>query len=351
MSGGVDSSVAAALLVEGGYDVIGVTMRLGNHDSVEPDETKPSCCGLEGIRDARRVASHLGIPFYPVNYEALFARRVVDYFIDEYRRGRTPNPCVLCNQELKFGKLLDLADQLDAPFVATGHFARIGQEDGRYTLRRGRDRVKDQSYVLFSLTQTQLARTLFPLGDRTKEEVRRLAHERGLLTADKPESQEICFIPDDDYRRFLRERAPETARPGKIVDRQGRMLGEHPGTAFFTVGQRRGLRIPDRTPYYVTEIHAGENVLVVGKADDLLTATCIVERVNWLSIPQPTEPIRALVKIRYKDPGGMATIRLAAEDGAVVHFDEPRRAVTPGQAIVFYDGDLVLGGGWIASCG
>ncbi|GIX07011.1 MAG: tRNA-specific 2-thiouridylase MnmA [Candidatus Poribacteria bacterium] len=348
MSGGVDSSVVAALLVEAGYEVIGITMRLGSHDSVVPEVGKPTCCGIEGIMDARRVAAQLGIPFYPVNYETLFAKKVVDYFTEEYRRGRTPNPCVLCNQELKFGQLLLLAEELEADAVATGHYARIVQEQGRYQLLRGKDRRKDQSYFLFSMTQEQLARTLFPLGDYTKDQVREIARNLGLWTAEKPESQEICFIPDNNYRRFLAERAPEVRRPGKIVDRQGHVLGEHPGTAFFTVGQRRGLGIASHEPLYVVEIRPEENLLVVGTREELLRKDCLLENVNWLSIPEPSEPIPARVQIRYRDPGGEATVEPLPDGRARVHFHEPRGAITPGQAAVFYDGDLVLGGGWIA---
>ena len=332
MSGGVDSSVVAHLLKESGDEVLGVTMRLGNHDTVQPDADKPTCCGLDGVRDARRVASQLDIPFYAVNYEQLFAEKVVDYFADEYLNGRTPNPCVMCNQELKFGKLLELADDIGADYVATGHYARIEGAEGALSLRRACDDSKDQTYVLFSMAQEQLARTVFPLGDMTKQEVREVARGMGLVTADKPESQEICFIPDDDY----------------IVDEDGREVGSHSGAANYTVGQRRGLGISADAPVYVTEIHAGDNVVVVGSADKLLRSECLVERTNWVSGAMPETAVEAIVKIRYRDPGAPAKVFPAADGATRVEFIDPRRAITPGQAAVFYDSDRVLGGGWIA---
>ncbi|MBT3267050.1 tRNA 2-thiouridine(34) synthase MnmA [Candidatus Poribacteria bacterium] len=355
MSGGVDSSVVAHLLAAEGHEVLGVTMRLGNHDTVEPDADKPTCCGLDGIRDARRVAAQLDIPYYAVNYEQLFAEKVVDYFADEYLNGRTPNPCVMCNQELKFGKLLELADDIGADYVATGHYARIDcTPDGHnpahgpgLTLRRARDASKDQTYVLFSMTQSQLSRTLFPLGDMTKDEVRDVAREMGLITAEKAESQDICFIPDDDYRRFLRERLPGAVEPGVIADADGREVGRHSGAANYTVGQRRGLGIAAAAPVYVTEIQAGANVVVVGSSDKLLRSACDVERVNWVAGEPPMSPVEATVKIRYRDDGAPAKVFPAEHGTARVDFVEPRRAITPGQAAVFYDGDLVLGGGWI----
>lgn len=349
MSGGVDSAVSAALLVEAGYEVIGVTMRLGSHDVVEPDVEKPSCCGVEGILDARRVASQLGIPFYPVNYEKAFAESVVDYFVSEYLRGRTPNPCMLCNQELKFGRLLELADELGATYVATGHYARILRENERYMLLRGSDPHKDQSYVLFAMTQSQLARTLFPVGEMTKADVRAYARQHGLPNADKAESQEICFIPDDNYRRFLKERLGDAIEPGPIVTREGTLLGYHDGIPFYTIGQRRGLGIALGHPLYVTEIHVQDRVIVVGSHEELYATTFHVERVNWVSIPLPGASFRATVKIRSKDSGAPATITPLGDDRVEVVFDVPRRAITPGQAAVFYDGEKVLGGGWIAS--
>lgn len=349
MSGGVDSSVTAALMVEAGYDVIAITMRLGMHDTIEIESDKPSCCSLEGVEDARRVATQLEIPFYAVNYEELFRQSIVDYFADEYVSGRTPSPCVICNQDLKFGKLLELATQLEVDYVATGHYARIEHdpETGRYTLRKGIDSRKDQSYFLFSLTQAQLRRALMPLGGYEKDEVRAVARRYQLRTAEKPESQELCFIADDNYKRFLKDRIPEKIQEGDIVDQGGRVLGEHQGIPFYTVGQRKGLGISAKTPLYVTELKVHDNTIVVGKNEDLSADTMQVEEVNLITMDKLTEPIRAEVKIRYKDTGASATINPLSDTEVEVKFDQPRRAVTPGQAAVFYDGDTVIGGGWI----
>ncbi len=349
MSGGVDSSVTAALMVEAGYDVIAITMRLGMHDTIEIESDKPNCCSLEGVEDARRVATQLGIPFYAVNYEEPFRRSIVDYFADEYVSGRTPSPCVICNQDLKFGKLLALATQLEVNYVATGHYARIEREPetGRYTLRKGIDSRKDQSYFLFSLTQAQLSRALMPLGGYAKDEVREVARKYQLRTAEKPESQELCFIADDNYKRFLKDRIPEKIQAGDIVDQKGHVLGEHQGIPFYTVGQRRGLGISAKMPLYVTELKVHENTVVVGKNEDLLADTMQVEGVNLITMDRLPEPIRADVKIRYKDPGASATIYPLSDAAVEVKFDQPRRAVTPGQAAVFYHGDTVIGGGWI----
>ena len=349
MSGGVDSSVTAALMVEAGYEVIAITMRLGMHDTIEIESDKPNCCSLEGVEDARRVATQLGIPFYAVNYEETFRQSIVDYFADEYISGRTPSPCVICNQDLKFGKLLELATQLEVEYVATGHYARIEQEPetGRYILRKGLDSRKDQSYFLFSLTQAQLSRALMPLGGYEKDEVREVARKYQLRTAEKPESQELCFIADDNYKRFLTDRIPEKIQEGDIVDQAGRVLGEHQGIPFYTVGQRKGLGISAKTPLYVTELKVHDNTIVVGKNEDLLADTMEVEEVNLITMDKLTEPIRAEVKIRYKDTGAPATISPLNDTEVEVKFDQPRRAVTPGQAAVFYDGDIVVGGGWI----
>jgi tRNA-specific 2-thiouridylase len=349
MSGGVDSSVTAALMVEAGYDVIAITMRLGMHDTIEIESDKPNCCSLEGVEDARRVATQLRIPFYAVNYEEPFRQSIVDYFADEYLSGRTPSPCVICNQDLKFGKLLELATQLEVDYVATGHYARIEREPetGRYTLRKGIDSRKDQSYFLFSLTQAQLSRALMPLGGYEKDEVREVARKYQLRTAEKPESQELCFIADDNYKRFLKDRIPEQIQEGDIVDQEGRVLGEHQGIPFYTVGQRKGLGISAKTPLYVTELKVHDNTIVVGKNEDLLADKMQVEEVNLITMDKLTEPIRAEVKIRYQDTGAPATIRPLSDTEVEVKFDQPRRAVTPGQAAVFYDGDIVIGGGWI----
>ena len=351
MSGGVDSSVTAALMLELGYDLIGITMRLGAPDTLEVESGKPNCCSLEGIEDARRVATQLGIPFYGVNYEEIFRERIIDYFVNEYLDGRTPSPCMICNRELKFGKLLSLVDSLEYDFIATGHYARIEQDrdTGRYLLLKGVNANKDQSYFLSALTQEQLSRALMPLGGFTKDQVRAMARRFKLRTADKLESQELCFVADDNYRRFLKERVPEKIHEGDIVDKDGNVLGTHQGIPFYTVGQRRGLGIAASSPLYVTQVDAQNNTIVVGAPADLLRRTMLVERINLISIQQFDEPIRALVKVRSRDEGALATIRPLSETEAKVIFDEPRRAITPGQASVFYDGDLVIGGGWIKS--
>ena len=351
MSGGVDSSVTAALMHELGCDVIGVTMRLGAPDTLEVESEKPNCCSLEGIEDARRVATQLGIPFYGVNYEEIFQERIIDYFVNEYLDGRTPSPCMICNRELKFGKLLSLVDSLEYDFIATGHYARIDrdQNSGRFLLRKGVDANKDQSYFLSALTQNQLSRALMPLGQHSKDEVRAMARRFKLRTADKLESQELCFVADDNYRRFLNEQVPEKIHEGDIVDKDDNVLGTHQGIPFYTVGQRRGLGIAAASPLYVTRVDAHENTIEVGDHADLLRQTMQVERINLISIDQFEEPIRALVKVRSRDEGALATILPLSETEANVKFDEPRRAITPGQATVFYDGDIVIGGGWIKS--
>lgn len=351
MSGGVDSSVTAALMLELGYDVIGITMRLGAPDAIEVESERPNCCSLEGIEDARRVATQLGISFYGVNYEEMFRERIIDYFINEYLDGRTPSPCMICNRDLKFGKLLALADSLGCDYIATGHYARIEQapDTGRYLLRKGIDSSKDQSYFLSALTQEQLSRALMPLGEYTKNQVREMARKLKLRTAGKEESQELCFVADDNYRRFLKDQVPEKIHEGDIVDKDGNVLGTHQGVPFYTIGQRRGLGIAAGSPLYVTQVNAENNSIVVGQPKDLLRDTMQVEQINLIALEQFAEPIRAHVKIRSRDEGASATIYPQSETEAKVEFDEPRRAITPGQATVFYDKDVVIGGGWIKS--
>ena len=349
MSGGVDSSVTAAMMVDAGYDVTGITMRLGSPDIIEVEPERPNCCSLEGIEDARRVATQLGIPFYGVNYEDIFQEQIIDYFVAEYLAGRTPSPCMVCNRELKFGKLLDLAKSLECESIATGHYARIEQhpETGCYLLRKALDVSKDQSYFLAGLTQEQLRCAMMPLGEYTKDQVRDLARKYQLRTAEKIESQELCFVADTNYRRFLQDRIPEKIESGDIIDKEGKVIGKHQGVPFYTVGQRRGLGIAVGKPLYVTQLNAIENTVVVGEQDDLLEDTMHVERINLISIDKLTVPIRAHVKIRSRDDGGAATISPISDTEVVVQFDEPRRAITPGQATVFYDGEYVIGGGWI----
>lgn len=348
MSGGVDSSVTAALLLEHGFEVIGVTMRLGFQDDANHNSARPACCSMESVEDARGVAAQLGIPFYAVNYEAAFKELVVDYFCEEYSAGRTPNPCIICNEKLKFGKLLHLAHELEANYVATGHYARISHDadTNRYILRKGVDAQKDQSYALFSLTQDQLRHTLTPLGDYTKPEVRNMAESISLKVSQRPESQELCFIPDDDYNRFIQERMSDRVKPGPMLNMAGNVVGEHRGIQFYTIGQRKGLGAFGK-PMYVVKVDPTANTIIIGTKDDLkvdrLTASCA----NFISIPKLDEPTKVKAKIRYNDPGADAVASPLSDDGFEVIFHQPRIAVTPGQAVVLYDGDTVLGGGWI----
>jgi len=350
MSGGVDSSVAAALLVEEGHDAIGVTLRVWPWaESTDAAKRFGSCCSAETVDDARRVARRLGIPYYLLNTEETFARNVIDRFVDEYRAGRTPVPCVACNRDLKFGTLLHRALAWDARAVATGHYARITRDPltARCLLWKGVDPRKDQSDFLWPLTQTQLAAARFPVGHLTKDEVREHARRLGLVTADKPESQEICFIPDDDYRGFLRRRDPDVFRPGRIVDTTGAERGRHPGIASFTIGQRRGLGLQTATPTYVVDLDPRTDTVVVGGTRDLERDTLIAGDVNFIAGEAPEAPIRVEARIRHRHEPAPATVRMLADGHAEVRFDEPQRAVTPGQSVVWYQGDLVIGGGVI----
>lgn len=348
MSGGVDSSVCAALLQEQGYEVIGMTMKLWDGPEAS-DAHHKTCCTLDDVSDARRVAAQLGIPFYVVNFKAQFAEHVMQYFVDAYQHGYTPNPCVQCNRHLKFTALRQRARQLGAHWVATGHYATVQQgTDGRYYIQRGLDPGKDQSYFLFDLSQEQLQQTLLPLGAYHKDEVRRLATRLALPVAHKPESQEICFIPDGDYRTFVRARLADTAlQPGPIVNMAGEPVGAHHGLPFYTVGQRRGLGVAASRPLYVTQIRSEQNTLVVGERHEAVQETCTVERVNWLC-PPPTAAFGTTVQIRYRHQPVPAQVSLLAVDRVRVVFAAPQFAVTPGQAAVFYAQDTVIGGGWIA---
>jgi len=360
MSGGVDSSVVAALLKRGGYQLVGLTMQLWNQRRL-PELTQEGgatgrCCSLDDVYDARAVAGALEIPYYVVNFEERFERQVVKPFVDDYLAGRTPIPCTLCNNFIKFDEFLDMADGVGAEKIATGHYARLNfdEETGRYQMRMGVDSGKDQTYFLFGLKQQQLARTLFPLGGMAKSQVRELARELGLPVAEKNDSQEICFVPNGDYAGFIdayfREKGIDPAvTEGEIVDSRGRVLGQHGGTHHFTVGQRRGLRVSSSEALYVIATEPATQRVIVGRTDDLQRPSLVARDVNWLSIDAPHEPRRAQVKIRNKHAAANATLMPPDADGHVaVRFDEPQRAVTPGQAAVFYDGDLVLGGGWIA---
>jgi tRNA-uridine 2-sulfurtransferase len=346
MSGGVDSSVAAYLLKQQGYNVIGLFMRTGAHggDDGRADHKK-GCCSALDAGDARRVADRLDIPFYALDFEQEFDR-IIDYFADEYLAGRTPNPCVVCNTWLKFGKLWAYGKQLEADYVATGHYARVVERDGSHELHRAADPDKDQSYVLYGLRRSLLPRLLFPIGGYRKDEVRTLARAAGLPVADKPDSVEICFVPDGDHAALIRRRRPERATAGRIVDTAGKVLTEHEGIEQFTVGQRKGLGFAAGERRYVLRIVPGPNEVVVGQREELLASGLVTSRVNWL-IELPTEPLSCTVKIRYRHEPAKAMVTALTDGGARVTFVEAQSAVTPGQAVVFYEGPRVLGGGWI----
>ena len=349
MSGGVDSSVAAALLLEQGYEVVGITLRLWPQECVS--NAQDQSCESQAVMDARAVCQELGIAYYLVDEAAELGAKVIEYFAREYRAGRTPNPCVVCNRTAKFGRLIQRADQLGARYIATGHYARLESRlsgsGARTLLRRGLDPRKDQSYFLFSLRQDQLARTLFTLGQRTKTDTRAEARARNLKTADKQESMEICFVPDDDYGRFLEQAKLAQKHRGDIVDLDGRVLGHHQGIEFYTIGQRKGLGLSSPKPLYVVELDAARNRVVVGEESALARSEFEVERCNWIAFDSPPAPLEATVQIRYRHAGAPATVTPLEGGGARVQLHRPQRAITPGQAAVFYQDDLVLGGGWI----
>jgi tRNA-specific 2-thiouridylase len=361
MSGGVDSSVAAALLMRQGYEVVGVFLRLGSPDGVENDaddaaacstnsgKSKQGCCSVLDAADARRVAGILGVPFYVLNFQEDFGR-IIDYFVSEYNRGRTPNPCVRCNDWLKFGRLAQYAEAAGADFIASGHYARIGVDptSGRRSLLRGRDRRKDQSYVLFGMNRKTLDHTLLPIGDMEKHEVRAIAEELNLPVYNKPDSQEICFVPDQDYAALVRRRNPEAVRPGELVFSDGAVVGRHEGHQHFTIGQRKGVGVAFGRPIYVVDIDPNANRVTLGDKEALGKNALLAREVNWLADCPCNigQPIPCQAKIRYNHDPQPATVMADAGE-IIVRFDEPQTAITPGQAVVLYDGDMVLGGGWI----
>ena len=344
MSGGVDSSVAAFLMKEAGYDCIGVTMKLYDNEDIGMDQEK-TCCSLSDIEDARSVAVKLGIPYYVFNFKADFKEKVIDPFIDSYRCGMTPNPCIECNRHLKFTQLHQKARELQCDVVVTGHYARITKDEQGYHLLKGKDEAKDQSYVLYSLTQEQLAHTCFPLGEYTKEEIRRMAEEQGFFNAGKKDSQDICFIPDGDYRRFIEETTGQKSTPGNFVDQEGNVLGIHKGYYCYTIGQRRGLGISAPQSLYVVEIRPEKNEVVLGSNEDLFHSHLTADHFNWIEQVGPDEIIKA--RIRYHQTEKEATVRVLEDNRVEVDFLEPQRAITKGQAVVLYRGDAVAGGGRI----
>ena len=361
MSGGVDSSAVAAMLCQQGYNVVGLTMQLWNqrrlagHEGMPAEPVQGRCCSLDDVYDARRVAETLRIPYYVVNQEERFEHDVVRPFVQEYLSGRTPIPCSLCNNHLKFDQLLITARQIGAELLATGHYARnqFDERSGRWQLKRPTDRAKEQTYFLFGLTQEQLSRTLFPLGEMRKPEVREEAKQAGLRLFEKPDSQEICFVPGGDYKKFLDaylaeqgDELPDTA--GELVTTTGEVVGTHSGIHNFTVGQRKGLGVATGSPLYVLEIRGDKRQVVVGDGEGLFSRTLHAKRMNWIAIEQLHEPIRVKAKIRHRHEAADAIVEKRGDDEVLVTFDEPQRAITPGQAVVFYEGDVVVGGGWIS---
>lgn len=348
MSGGVDSSVAAAVLKKEGYDVIGVTLQIWPDDLPGP-QPEGGCCSLTAVEDARMVAFQLDIPYYVLNFQEIFEKNVIDYFVDEYTKGRTPNPCIACNRYVKFDAMLKKALSMGIDYIATGHYARIEYDArrGRYLLKRSVTDKKDQTYALYNMKQYQLERTLFPIGNYNKETVRQIAEELGFVVADKPDSQEICFVTDNNYAGFITSRVKEPGEPGYFVDTEGNILGMHKGIYNYTIGQRKGLGISVGKPMYVVSIDAGNNRVVLGESGKEYSDGLIASDLNWIAFAKLDGPLRAMAKIRYSAKESEAVITPIADNKVKVEFTCPQRAVTPGQSVVFYDGDIVLGGGVI----
>ena len=348
MSGGVDSSVAAYLLKEQGYDVIGVTMQIWQDETPEDIAENGGCCGLSAVEDARRVADVIGIPHYVMNFKREFKENVIDYFMDEYMHARTPNPCIACNRYVKWEALLDRAVAIGCDYIATGHYARVLKLDnGRYAVCKSKTDKKDQTYALYNLTQEQLSRTLMPVGEYEKDEVRHIAESAGLITAHKPDSQEICFIPDNDYARYIENESGRKFPEGNFVDVNGNVLGRHKGIIHYTIGQRKGLNLPMGRPVFVLAIRPETNEVVIGDNEDTFHKALIASRVNYMSMESIDRPTKVNAKIRYSHKGAACTVEMTGKDEIKCTFDEPVRAITPGQAIVFYDGDIVVGGATI----
>ena len=348
MSGGVDSSVGAYLLKEAGYDVIGVTMQIWQTEDTCTLEENGGCCGLSAVEDARRVASDIGIPYYVMNFRNEFKKNVIDYFIDEYWQGHTPNPCIACNRYVKWESLLQRSLEIGADYIATGHYARVEKlPNGRYTLRKSATAAKDQTYALYNLTQYQLSHTLMPVGEYTKDEIREIADKIGLRVANKPDSQEICFVSDNDYAKFIEESSGKKAVSGNFVTPDGEVIGTHKGIIHYTVGQRKGLNLSMGHPVFVVAIRPETNEVVIGNAEDVFSNRLICNKLNFMTIEDLEGEMQVTAKIRYSHKGAEAVIRKIEEDKVECVFKEPQRAITPGQAVVFYDGDYVVGGGTI----
>lgn len=353
MSGGVDSSAAAAILLKQGYDVIGVTLQIWPDKPEEIKKAEGGCCSLTAVDDARRVAGKLGIPYYVLNFKDIFQQKVIDYFKDEYIRGRTPNPCIACNRFVKFEAMLSKAVSMGMDYVATGHYARINYDEsiGRYLLKKSVTDAKDQTYALYTMTQEQLAKTLFPIGDFTKDKVRKLAKEIGLSVASKPDSQEICFVDDNDYGRYISENTDVNIKPGWFVDSDGNKLGRHRGIIHYTIGQRKGLGVSFGKPMFVLALHPEDNTVVLGDENEVFSASLTAYDVNYISIEELKDEMSVSAKIRYSANKAAAYISPLPDNRVRVSFDEPQRAITPGQSVVFYQGDIVVGGGVIEGTG